>query len=97
MVRMTDEEIIKVVRTLIGTVIPIADSCYDSKVKDHIEKQYSVISSLLADIGYMACKHFNSPYASEEECGIMGYRILRNLRNEIDEFLSEIEVLEYGD
>lgn len=91
---MNDDEIVKVIRTLIGKVRPIADSSYDGKIKTNIEKLGNVISCLIADIGYMACESFGSPYASEEECGKLGYTILKNTRNEIDEYLSEIEVVE---
>lgn len=88
---MTDEEIVKVVRTLIGKVIPIADSNYDSLIKDNIDKQYNVISCLIADIGYMSCESYNSPYASEEVCGIEGIKILKSLKQEIEEYLEGVE------
>lgn len=94
---MNDDEIVKVIRTLVGKVIPIADSNYDEKIKYNIEKLGNVISCLIADIGYMSCESFDSPYASEEECGKLGYRILKNTRNDIDEYLSEIEVVENDD
>lgn len=94
---MNDDEIVKVTRTLIGKVKPIADSSYDGKIKANIEKLGNVISCLIADIGYMSCDSFDSPFASEEECGKLGYRILKNIRNEIDEYLSEIEVVENDD
>lgn len=94
---MNDDEIVKVIRTLIGNVKPIADSSYDKKIKTNIEKLGNVISCLIADIGYMTCESFDSPYASEEECGKLGYRILKNTRNEIDEYLSEVEVVSNDD
>ena len=94
---MNDDEIVKVIRTLVGKVIPIADSNYDEKIKSNIEKLGNVISCLIEDIGYMSCESFDSPYASEEECGKLGYRILKNTRNDIDEYLSKIEVVENDD
>ena len=66
---MTDEEIVKVINTLIGNITPIADSYYDEKAKLNVQKLGCVIESLIYYLGNMTSEHYNSMYASEEDCG----------------------------
>ena len=86
---MTDEEIVKVINTLIGNIIPIADSYYDEKVKLNIQKLGCVIESLIYYLGNMTSEHYNSMYASEEDCGKEGLQILNSIKVIIEEFLEE--------
>lgn len=91
MKRMTSEEILKVSRELIGSVYPIADSYYDKQRQINAHKSYSIISGLIADIGCMTCESYDSQFASVEECGIEGIKILKNLKQEIEAYLEEVE------
>ncbi len=88
---MESEEILKVSRELIGSVYPIADSYYDEVRRINANKSYDIISGLIADIGCMACESYDSQFASVEECGKNGFNILKNLKAEIEDYLSDIE------
>ena len=65
---MNDEEIVKVIKALTGTITPIADSHYDEKAKLNVQKLGCVIESLIYYLGNMTSEHYNSIYASEEDC-----------------------------
>lgn len=88
---MNDEEIVKVVKALTGTITPIADSHYDSKAKENLCLVGSVVDTLVCQIGYVAVGHYNSKYASEEEVGKQAIKILNTIKSNIDSFLEEIE------
>lgn len=88
---MDSEEILKVSRELIGSVYPIADSYYDDVRRTNANKSYDIISGLIADIGCMACESFDSQFASVKDCGENGYKILKNLKAEIEDYLNDIE------
>lgn len=89
---MTSEEILKVSRELIGDVYPIADSHYDVVSLINANKSYDIISGLIADIGCMAFGSYDSPFASEKDCGENGYKILKNLKAEIEDYLNDIKL-----
>lgn len=88
---MTSEEILKVTRELLGSVYPIADSYYDDVRKTNANKSYDIISGLIADIGCMVCESYDSQYGSVKECGENGYKILKNLKAEIEDYINDIE------
>lgn len=88
---MDSEEILKVSRELIGSVYPIADSYYDEARLINANKSYNIISGLIADIGCMACESYDSQFGSVKECGKNGLNILKNLKSEIEDYLSDIE------
>lgn len=88
---MESEEILKVSRELIGSVLPIADSYCDDVRLTNANKSYDIISGLIADIGCMACECYDSQFASVKECGENGFNILKNLKAEIEDYLSDIE------
>lgn len=88
---MDSEEILKVLRELIGSVYPVADSYYDEKSKNNANKSYDIISGLIEDIGCMACENYDSHFGSVEECGKNGIKILKNLKSEIEDYLDDIE------
>ena len=89
---MNDEEIVKVVKALTGTITPIADSHYDRKAKENLCLVGSVVDTLVCQIGYVAVEHYDSKYASEEEVGKEALKILNTIKSNIDSFLEEIEV-----
>ena len=89
---MNDEEIVKVVKALTGTITPIADSHYDRKAKENLCLVGSVVDTLVCQIGYVAVEHYDSKYASEEEVGNQAIKILNTIKSNIDSFLEEIEV-----
>lgn len=88
---MSSEEILKVSRELIGSVYPVADSHYDEVTRINANKSYDIISGLIADIGCMSCKCYDSPHRSVKECGENGYKILQNIKAEIEDYLHDIE------
>ena len=87
---MTDEEILKLVETLIGTITPIADSHYDEKAKNNLCLLGNVVDTLVCEIGYVAVNHYDSIYASESEVGKQAIKILNTIKSNIDSFLEEI-------
>ena len=89
---MTDEEIVKVVNTLVGGITPIADSSYDSKVLDNICLLGNVVDSLVCRMGNVAMDSHNSNFASVEKCGKQLLEILNNINKNIEEYLQEVEV-----
>lgn len=89
---MNDEEIIKVVKALTGTITPIADSHYDRIAKENLYLLGNVVDTLVCQIGHVAVEHYNSKYASEEEVGNQSIKILNTIKSNIDSFLEEIEV-----
>ena len=88
---MNDEEIIKVVKALTGTITPIADSHYDRIAKENLCLLGNVVDTLVCQIGYVAVEQYNSKYASEEEVGKEALKILNTIKSNIDSFLEEIE------
>ena len=88
---MTDEEIVKVVNTLVGGVTPIGDSCYDSKVLDNICLLGNVVDSLVCRMGNVAMDSYNSNFASVETCGKRLLEILSNINKNIEDYLVESE------
>ena len=89
---MSDEEIVKVVKALTGTITPIADSHYDEKVKANLCLLGNVVDTLVCQIGYVATEHYDSKYASESEVGNQAIKILNTIKSNIDSFLEEIEI-----
>ena len=87
---MTDEEIVKVVKALTGNITPIADSCYDEKVKNNLCLVGNVVDTLICQIGYVAVNHYDSIYGSESEVGNQAIKILNTIKSNIDSFLEEI-------
>lgn len=87
---MNDEEIVKVIKALTGTITPIADSYYDGKAKDNLCLVGNVVDTLVCQIGYVAVNHYNSQYASESEVGKQAIKILNTIKSNIDDFLEEI-------
>ena len=88
---MTDEEIVRVVNKLVGTTYPIADSSYDEKVCNNIATMGSVMDTLVCNMGNMICDKKDSPFASVEKCTKRATDILKTIRSNIDEYLSEVE------
>ena len=88
---MTDEEIVRVVNQLVGYIYPIADSSYDRKVCDNITLLGSVIDTLVCNMGNMICDEKDSPFASVEECTKRATDILKTIKSNIEEYLSEVE------
>lgn len=89
---MNDEEIVKVVKSLKGTITPIADSHYDEKVKANLCLLGNMVDTLVCQIGYVATEHYDSKYASESEVGNQAIKILNTIKSNIDSFLEEIEI-----
>ena len=89
---MNDEEIVKVIKALTGSITPIADSYYDEKVKNNLCLIGNVVDTLVCQIGYVAVEHYNSNYASESEVGNQAIKILNTIKSNIDSFLEEIVV-----
>ena len=87
---MNDEEIVKFVKALTGTITPIADSHYDEKTKDNLFLLGNVVDTLACQIGYVATNHYDSIYASEREVGQQAIKILNTIKSNIDSFLEEI-------
>ena len=87
---MNDEEILKVVKALTGTITPIADSNYDEKVKNNLCLFGNVVDTLVCQIGYVAVDYYDSCYASESEVGNQAIKILNTIKSNIDSFLEEI-------
>lgn len=89
---MTDEEIVKVVSTLVGVITPIGDSYYDSKVLDNICLLGNVVDCLVCRMGNVAMDSYDSNFASVEKCGKQLLGILKNINKNIEDYLqSEVE------
>ena len=88
---MNDEEILKVVKALTGTITPIADSHYDEKAKNNLCLLGNVVDTLVCQIGFVAVEHYDSCYASEREVGNQAIKILNTIKSNIDSFLEEID------
>lgn len=88
---MTDEEIVKVVNTLVGGITPIGDSCYDSKVLDNICLLGNVVDTLVRRMGNVAMDSYDSDFASVEKCGKQLLEILSNINKNIEDYLAESE------
>ena len=87
---MNDEEILKVVKALTGTITPIADSNYNEKVKNNLCLLGNVVDTLVCQIGYVAVDYYDSCYASESEVGNQAIKTLNTIKSNIDSFLEEI-------
>ena len=88
---MTDEEIVRVVNKLVGTTYPIADSSYDEEVYNNITLLGSVIDTLVCNLGFFISVEHDSKFASVERCTKRATDILKTIRSNIDEYLSEVE------
>ena len=83
---MNDEEIVKVVKALTGTITPIADSHYDERAKNNLCLLGNIVDTLVCQIGYVAVNHYDSKYASESEVGNQAIKILNTIKSNIDSF-----------
>lgn len=88
---MSDEEIVKVVNTLVGGITPIADSHYDRKTLQNICLLGNVIDTLVCRMGNIAIENNNSQYASVEECVEQITKSLSNIKNNIEEYLQDLK------
>ena len=86
---MTDGEIVKVVSTLVGGIVPTRDSYYDSKVLENICLLGNVVDTLVCRMGNIALESYDSSFGSEEECGKQLLKILANINQNIEEYLQE--------
>ena len=86
---MTDEEIVKVVSTLVGSIVPIRDSYYDGKALENICLLGNVVDSLICKMGNVALDSYNSSFGSEEQCGKQLFKILKSINQNIEEYLQE--------
>lgn len=87
---MTDEEILKVIETLIGTITPIADSAYDKKVENNLCLLGSIVDELACQIGEVALINYDSIYGSQKDVGEKAIKILNTIKSNIESFLEEI-------
>ena len=87
---MNDEEILKVVKALTGTITSIADSHYDEKVKNNLCLLGNVVDTLVCQIGYATVNYYDSCYANESEVENQAIKILNTIKSNIDSFLEEI-------
>lgn len=87
---MNDEEIVKVVKALTGTITPIADSYYDEKAKNNLCLVGNVVDTLVCQIGHVAVDYYDSNFDSEKEVGNQAAKILNTIKSNIDSFLEEI-------
>ena len=88
---MSDEEIAKVVNTLVGGITPIADSHYDRKTLENICLLGNVIDTLVCRMGNIAIENSNSTYGSVEECVEQITKSLSNIKQNIEEYLQELK------
>lgn len=88
---MTDEEIVKVICKLVGSINPIADSYYDYKVFDNINLMGSIIDTLVCNVGNMVCENQDSKFASVEKCTTRATEILETIKTNINEYLGEVK------
>ena len=88
---MTDEEIVRVLNKLVGTTYPIADSIYDKKVYDNILLLGSVIDLLVSNLGILVYTEHDSHFASVERCVNKATDILKTIKENIADYLSEVE------
>jgi len=64
---MNEEEILKLVHTLIGKTEPVGDTAVDDIRKANVKKLIAIMKELHEDIHYMADKYSKSQYLSEKE------------------------------
>ena len=88
---MSDEEIVKVVNTLVGGITPIADSHYDRKTLENICLLGNIIDTLVCRMGNIAIENNNSQYASVEECVEQITKSLSNIKSNIEEYLQDLK------
>lgn len=88
---MTDEEIARVVNKLVGTTYPIADSSYDEKAYNNILLLGSVIDLLVGNLGILVYTEHGSHFASVERCVNKATDILKTIKENIADYLSEVE------
>lgn len=84
--RMTDKDIVRIVRALVGSITPIGDSCYDGKVLDNICLLGNVVDILICRIGNVAMNSYNSNFVSVETCGKRSLEILSNINKNIEQY-----------
>lgn len=62
-------------------------------IEKHQTRQDSYLEPpyVIADIGCMVCESYNSQFGSVKECGENGFNILKNLKAEIEDYLTDIE------
>lgn len=69
---MNEEEILKLIHTLIGETEPVGDTGIDYKRKENVKKLISIMKGLHSEIDDIVNKHGNSMYSSKrdiaEEC-----------------------------
>lgn len=83
---MTDEEITKVVKKLVGSTHPIADTRYDEDVLNNITLMLNVVDSLICNTGNNVIDE-DSRYASVARCKERMMDMFKTIKEHIDEYL----------
>ena len=87
---MTEEEIIKLNRILIGRISPFGDSGIDEQIKENLTVCIGVVDELMFSLQNSA-GFKNRSEKSMQEVGKMAVDYLKNLNKNLSEFLEEAE------
>lgn len=80
---MTADKIKEVLDELIGPIEPIAESTYDYKVYDNVQKLINVTEHLLTKIDETAYTYEKSSYASCAKIGQLAYMYEKQLKEDL--------------
>lgn len=87
---MTEEEIIRLNRMLIGKINPFGDTAIDERVKVNLEVHIGVVDELIFYLENSAS--FKNPSEkSMQEVGDKAFKYLKRLNKNISDFLEEVE------
>ena len=86
---MTDNEITKVVKELVGGVYPVGETNYDKKVLDNVTLMLNVADALICHIGNNTICNENKGLASVDECREEAINQFNVIKEHIEEYQDE--------
>lgn len=87
---MTEEEIIRLNRMLIGKINPFGDTAIDEQIKENLEVHIGVVDELIFYLENSA-GFKNRSEKSMQEVGDKAFQYLKSLKKNIEKFLEEVE------
>jgi uncharacterized protein YydD (DUF2326 family) len=77
--------IVEVIRSLVGSIDPVADASVDRERMENLEKMFNILSELLYDVNYIAQTHSNSQYGSARKIGQYAKKQLKLIFEDLKE------------
>ena len=91
MSKFSDEEIIKIIESLNGSIEPIGETNTDNQRFENLKNMEKIMNCLLDDIQFLIPRRNSCEY-SVQRAGIEAVRYLLDVRENINDWMKEYEV-----